>query len=235
MSNPFFLMHSGLDREGPGSREDIQWVAEKTALARDARICDAGCGPGGDISGLLAVAPEGKITAVDSHRPFIDELNMRVGADSRVMAYVGNMAKLKGPFDLIWCAGAVYFLGINAALNAWRYALAKGGFVAFSEPCLFRPPASQDVRDYWDGYAVKTAEEIDEQVVSAGYETVDSRRIGHAAWAAYYDPLQQRITQLRTDADEELNAVLDEGQREIDLWDKVRDDTGYLLSIVRPV
>ena len=42
-----------------------------------------------------------------------------------------------GPFDLIWCAGAVYFEGITECLQAWAPALKPGGAVAFSEVCWF--------------------------------------------------------------------------------------------------
>ncbi|KMW57525.1 Methyltransferase type 12 [Candidatus Rhodobacter oscarellae] len=146
MTSAFFTLHQGLIREGPGEAADVAWAAEMAGLGRDARICDVACGPGADIPALLQAAPEGKVTAVDAHKPFIEELNMRVGADKRVVPYVGKMDKLKGPFDLIWCAGAVYFIGIEKALGAWRYALAKGGHVAFSEPCFFTDAPSQGAR-----------------------------------------------------------------------------------------
>jgi trans-aconitate methyltransferase len=198
-------------------------------------MCDAGCGSGADVPALLSVAPHGRITAVDSHKPFIDELLVRVGTDPRVTAYKGNMAKLKGPFDLIWSAGALYFLGVRKGLKAWRPALAKGGVVAFSEPCLFTDTPSDSARAFWgDLPELGGADSIADRVASAGYETLATRRLSDAAWRAYFGPLQARIDALRPDADDELRAVLDAAQDEIDRYASVKDETGYLLSVVRP-
>lgn len=234
MSDAFFTLYQGLDREGPGEPADVAWACAVAGLAPDARICDAGCGSGADVPALLAAAPEGRVTAVDSHKPFIDALLIRVDADPRVTAYKGNMAKLKGPFDLIWSAGALYFLGVEAGLRAWRPALAKGGTVAFSEPCFFTDTPSEAAQVFWEGYAATDAVGIDAQVRAAGYETVATRRLSDAAWQAYHDPLGARIAALRPGADEALRAVLDATQAEIDTFARVRGETGYLLSVVRP-
>ncbi len=235
MTDAFFLLHQGLDREGPGEPADVAWVADVLDLPRDARICDAGCGPGADVEALLAAAPEGHVTAVDSHKPFIDELWMRIGPDDRVTAYAGNMAKLKGPFDLIWSAGALYFLGVEKGLNAWRPCLSKTGAVAFSEPCFFTATPSEASRAFWEDYAqTSDAAGIDARVQAAGYETIATRRLSDAAWQAYYGPLEDRIAQLRPAADDAMRAVLEAAQTEIDTWRKVKDETGYLLSVVRP-
>ncbi len=62
------------------------------------------------------------------------------------------MGVLTGPFDLIWSAGALYFLGVTDGLTGWRAALAPGGAVAFSEPCFFTDTPSDAARAFWDGY-----------------------------------------------------------------------------------
>ncbi len=235
MSEAFFTLYQGLDREGPGEPADVAWAASVVGLAPDARICDAGCGSGADVPALLQAAPKGRVTAVDSHKPFIDEVWIRVGPDPRVTAYAGNMAKLKGPFDLIWSAGALYFLGVTEGLKAWRPALAKGGAVVFSEPCFFVPEPSADARAFWEGEGdVGDAASIDARVRAAGYETVATRRVSDAAWEAYYVSLARRVAALRPDADAELAEVLDAAEREIALSRASRDETGYLLSVVRP-
>lgn len=235
MSNAFYTLYQNLDREGPGEPADVAWAAGVVGLAPDARICDAGCGSGADIPALLAAAPEGRITAVDSHRPFIDELLLRIDADPRVTAYKGNMAKLKGPYDLIWSAGALYFLGIGKGLKAWRPALAKGGAVAFSEPCLFSHTPSDAARAFWAEYpGVTDAAGIDARVRAAGYQTIATRRLSDAAWEAYYQPLEARIAMLRPTADAALAEVLDASQTEIDSFRAAKSETGYLLSVVRP-
>ena len=235
MSDAFYTLYQGLEREGPGEAADVAWAAGVIGLARNARICDAGCGSGADIPALLAAAPEGHVTAIDNHRPFIDELLVRMSGEPRVMAYKGNMAKLKGPYDLIWSAGAMYFLGVRKGLTVWRPALAKGGAVAFTEPCFFTDTPSEATRVFWEGYNTGTDDEIAREASDAGYETLATRRISDAAWEAYYTPLEARIALLRPTADEALTAVLDAAAAEIATWRAVKSETGYLLSVVRPV
>ncbi len=234
MTDAFFTLYQGLEREGPGEAADVAWVADLLNLPADARICDAGCGSGADVPALLMAAPQGRVTAVDSHKPFIDKLLVRVDADPRVTAYAGSMAKLKGPFDLIWSAGALYFLGVEKGLKSWRPALAKGGAVAFSEPCFFTDTPRDAARAFWDGYQTTDQAGIGAQVRAAGYQTLATRRISDAAWQAYCRPLQARIDALRPGADRELSAVLDASQAEIDTQKRVGDETGYLMSVVRP-
>ncbi|MDF0603238.1 class I SAM-dependent methyltransferase [Psychromarinibacter sp. C21-152] len=235
MTDPFFALHSGLDREGPGEPADVAWAAATAELAQDARICDAGCGAGADVPALLTAAPQGHVTAVDNHKPFVDDVLARFGDDPRVTAYAGDMIKLKGPFDFIWCAGAIYFVGIEKALNCWRPALAKGGAVAFSEPCLFGADPSDQARAFWSGYERLTdVAGIAAQVEEAGYTLLGTRRLSDAAWEAYYGPLQARLDTLRAGAATELAKVLDEAAAEIAHWRAVKDETGYLLCVARP-
>jgi trans-aconitate methyltransferase len=230
----FFDLHQQIPRQGPGCPEDVRWVADQIGLAADARVCDAGCGPGADTETFLALLPEGRVTALDAHGIFIDELLARLGPDDRLTAFAGDMAKLKGPFDLIWCAGAVYFLGITKALTVWRPALAKGGHLAFSEPCFFTETPSELARNYWGGYAAGTEAEIRAEVEDAGYAVLGTRPVPDVAWEAYHRPLAARVAALRAGADAELTQVLDEAAREIADWQKVKAETGYLLVLARP-
>lgn len=139
----FFRLHANLPREGPGEAADIAWAAELADLKPDALVLDAASGPGSDIGALLHVAPKGHVTAVDLHGPFMDAARTRWGKDDQVTLMTGHMLAPKGPFDFIWCAGAVYFLGIGAALSAWRPCLASGGSTAFSEPGYFTEPCGR--------------------------------------------------------------------------------------------
>ncbi|MAQ84673.1 MAG: methyltransferase type 12 [Maritimibacter sp.] len=234
MSDPILTLHQGLERLGPGAPEDVAWAAHVADVPPDARICDAGCGTGADIPALMTVAPVGAITAVDDAKLFVDEVLARFG--TRVNAYAGDMAKLKGPYDFIWSAGAVYFHGVTKVLRAWRPVLAKGGAVAFSEPCLFTDTPSEATLAFWGGYERLTdAGGIARQVADADYEVLATRRVSDAAWAAYYGPLAERVAALRRNADPVLALALDAAETEIAAWEHVRAETGYLLSVVRPV
>lgn len=231
----FFTLHADLPREGPGETADVAWAADLVGLRPDARILDAASGPGGDIGALLRAAPQGHVTAIDLHAPFIDAARARWGADARVTLLTGDMTEPTGPFDFIWCAGAVYFLGIEAALSAWRGRLAPGGAIAFSEPCLFTDRPSEGAIAFWDGYGRLTdAAGIAAQVQAAGFETIATRVIGDIGWDSYYRPMEARIAKLRPGADAALSVVLEMAEAEIAGWRAHRAETGYLLSVVRP-
>ncbi len=231
----FFTIHADLPREGPGETADVAWAAEVAEVTSRANILDAASGPGGDIGALLRVAARGHVTAIDLHEGFVEAAQGRWGKDNRVTLLTGDYLSPEGPFDFIWCAGAVYFVGIEAALKAWAPALAEGGAIAFSEPCLFTDTPSDGAIAMWDGYAGLTdAEGIAAHVDNAGYETLATRRISDIAWESYYRPMEDRISRLRRGADERMIAALDEAAAEIEAWRTHKDETGYMLSVVRP-
>ena len=230
----FYSLHADLPREGPGEPADVAWAAEVAELPAHARICDAGCGPGGDLEALLAAAPDGHVTAVDRHPDFVEAIAAR--RLDRVDARQSDMADLTGPYELIWSAGSIYFLGVTEGLVAWRGALAEGGAVAFSQLCYLVPDPPDEVRAYW-GAALPTmtdAAGLAMQVEAAGYATVGTRVLSDAAWNAYYRPLEARIDALAAEAAPELAEPIAGAREEIALWRRYRNTFGYLLSVVRP-
>lgn len=234
MNAAFWTVHADLPRQGPGSEEDVRWAVSEVDLPEAPAICDAGAGPGADIPALLTFCPGGHVTAVESHADFVEEISMRHG-HLNIDARQSDMAEITGPYDLIWSAGAVYFLGVTEALSAWRSALAPGGAVAFSHICRFAD-LPREARDFWaEAYPDLTDEAgIAAQVDAAGFVTIATRRLPQASWDAYHGPLQSRIDALRPGADADLSRALDEAQAEIDLHARTGGTWGYLLSVVRP-
>lgn len=234
--NPFFHLHSDLPREAPGDRASLDWAMTTGNVPRDAKILDAGCGPGADIEGLLAHAPEGQLLALDLHRSFIEQVTARWGDDPRVEAHVGSMAEAEGPFDLIWAAGSLYFLGVEQGLAHFRSRLAPGGVVAFSElTWLVDDPKPALVWELRKEYPeIAGVDTLKARVKAAGYEVCGLRVLDDAAWEAYYTPLEARASALRPGADPELLPVLDAAMEEIRLWRENRDQFGYVLAVVRP-
>lgn len=232
----FFTLHRDLPREGPGLPEDIRWTATEAGLARTAKIADVGCGPGGDIAALLDVAPEGEVTALDKVDHFVAAARETWRADGRVTVLKADMARIMNTYDLIWCAGAVYFLGIEAALRTWRKALRPGGAVAFSQACWFTDAPSEAAQAFWQSEGAELTDEagVAAEVAAAGYRIEAQQRLSDAAWEAYYGPLEARVAQLRPGADAALTQVLDEAENEIAVWRAHRAEFGYLLCLVRP-
>jgi SAM-dependent methyltransferase len=236
LKQAFFTLHRNLPREGPGEAADVAWAAGLAGILPNAHIADVGCGPGADIAALLETAPQGQITALDKTAHFVEEARSRWQGDDRVTLLKADMAAIHNPYDLIWCAGAIYFLGITEALTAWRKSLTKGGAVAFTEMCWYTDTPSDRPRDFWvKDYPQMTNEAgIKARIEAAGYEVLGTRRISDQAWENYFTPIDDRIAALRPEANDVLNRVLDEAVEEANCWRAHRDEYGYLLCVVRP-
>lgn len=232
----FFTVHRDLPREGPGSKADVAWALYVAGTPEAARICDAGCGPGADTRTLAKDRPRATIDAVDQIAHFVAAAQAQTAAyRDRVTVRQGDMASLTGPYDLIWCAGALYFLGITKGLKRWRDALAPGGHVAFSEPCLLANP-SQAALDFWAQHPqVTNAQGIRERVEAAGYRVAGEHLMIGAPWDAYYRPMAARIAKLRPGATGALATALDEAEAEIARWQAAPGEIAYALMVVEPV
>ncbi|MFK7764886.1 MAG: trans-aconitate 2-methyltransferase [Roseobacter sp.] len=232
----FFKLHQDLPREGPGTPEDVTWAADMAGIDPNARVCDAACGPGADIAALLQVAPRGQISAMDKVAQFVAQAQARHADDPRLSISQGDMAEITGPFDFIWCAGAIYFLGVTEALTMWRNTLAPGGTIAFSQLCWFTDTPSDVARAGWADYADMTDEAgVLACARAASYEVLATKRLSDVAWEAYYAPLDARIAALDGTSDALLQQVLGEARNEAALWRAERESFGYLLCVVRPL
>lgn len=229
----FFTLHKDLPREGPGNRQTLDAAMTVAGAPRTAAICDAGCGPGADIEGLLEWCPEGSVLAVDTHAPFVEQVSRRYSGDPRVTARAMDMRDVRGPFDLIWCAGAMYFLGVKTGLELFRKTLRPAGTVIFSEPCLFEPPLSSQIAAFWQYPPLMGREALIETVQSAGYAVLDAMVVPDAAWEAYFGPIRKRADKLRAGAPEALLQVIAEAEAEEAGWRAVKAQTGYLQIVAR--
>ncbi len=235
-SESFFKIHADTPREGPGETADVAWAAAVAGVAPDAWVLDAASGPGGDLGALLRAAPEGHVTAIDKKGHFIGSVRARWGHDKRVTLSVGDFIDITYTYDFIWCAGAVYFVGIQTALTAWAPHLSEGGAVAFSEPCLFTDAPSDGAVAFWNGYdRLTNADGIAAQVRAAGFETVETRKVSDIGWETYYRGIEDRIKALRPGADTRMQTAIAREEQEIADWRAHKTETGYLLSVVRPV
>ena len=235
MKQAFFTLHSDVPREGPGDAASLAWAMNLAGVAADARILDAGAGPGADVAGLLAHAPKGHVTAIEAHAPFVERIQAAWAGEPRVTARQGDMGQPGGPYDFIWCVGALYFLGITEGLTAWRDVLAPQGAVAFSELTLFTDDPAPEVLALGNDYAAfGTLDTLKSRIDAAGYELLGLEKVSDAGWEAYFLPLEARVAILRSGADADMTQVLDEQEAEIALWRRYRDQFGYALAVVRP-
>ena len=230
----FLQVHRGLPREGPGAPADVHWAVDTLGLRGGVDVFDAGCGTGGDMVTLAETLPQARITAVDKTEPFITLAQSRAAPfGDRVTARVGDMRAPDGVYDLIWCAGAIYFLGVTEGLRGWRSALKTGGRIAFSEPVKLGP-LSDTAAAFWEEYPqITDMAGIEARVSAADYNVLAHRMIVGDPWQAYYDPMQARIDTLRgQDTSAAVRTAMEMCQAEIDQWRAARDEIAYALLIV---
>jgi len=230
----FLTLHADIPRQGPGLPEDVHWALDGLEVGREARILDAGCGPGADLETLAEARPIARIEGIEQIPHLAGEARERLAHFTNVEVVTGDMSALSGFYDFIWSAGAIYFLGVTEGLTRWRQSLALGGAIAFSEPVL-ESDAPQAAKEFWADYPqITDYAGLQARVEAAGFEVVDHRALSTAAWAAYYMPLAARVARLRAGADVELEPVLAEAEREISLWRAAPDHVRYELMLVRP-
>jgi trans-aconitate methyltransferase len=230
----FLTLHADIPRQGPGLPEDVLWALEGLEVGREARILDAGCGPGADLETLAQARSMARIEGIEQIPHLAGEARERLAHFTNIEVTTGDMAALSGFYDFIWAAGAIYFLGVTEGLRRWRQSLALGGAVGFSEPVL-APDAPQPAKDFWAEYPqITDLAGLKAQVKAAGFEVLDHRPLSTAAWAAYYMPLAARVARLRAGADAALEPALAEAEREIALWRAAPEHVNYELMLVRP-
>lgn len=231
----FFEVHRDMPRQGPGSAEDVAWALDLVDLPDEARIVDIACGPGADTEALLESGAS--VLAIDKHSRFVAEARARLGPRAGLTLEVGDMAALPdhpdAPFDMIWCAGALYLLGLETGLRVMHRALAQGGVLAFSEPVFFTDAPSADAVAFWEGYPTRGIAGVEAALRDAGFEPIGSRPVSDTGWEAYYEPLQTRASALRGRPD--LSEMLEYCANEPLHWRRVKHETGYVLSVARKV
>ena len=240
----FFELFSGLPRQGPGEAAcTLRALALVPGVGARTRVLDIGCGTGCQTLALARNSPA-RILAVDNHLPFIDELNReadRLGIANRLEARAADMRRLDfadGSFDLIWCEGAVYNVGVEAGLRDWRRLLASGGHVALTEVCWRKPNRPAECAAFWEQEypAIRDAPALLEAIDACGYDTVGHFPLPASAWwDDYYRPLQANVTAFRTRYADAPDAqeLADQCQHEIDVWRAYADFYGYEFFVLR--
>ncbi|EEX10037.1 methyltransferase type 11 [Ruegeria lacuscaerulensis ITI-1157] len=238
-------LHLPNDRQGPGSDAATQMALKLAGVQADPglKIADIGCGTGA-AAFCLARHLGASVTAVDFLPEFLTELNRRaqdLGLAARVQTLEASMEDL--PFDdasldVIWSEGAIYNMGFESGLTAWRRFLKPGGVLAVSELTWLTDQRPEPLTRHWDeAYPeVATAGRKIRQIETAGYEPVGYFPLGTDCWMEnYYLPLQRSFPAFldRHGHSEQAKALVDAEQAEIALYETYSDFVSYGFYVAR--
>lgn len=212
-------------------------------LPAEPQVLDIGCGPGMQSIALAKAMKGGKLFALDIHEPFLDNLRDKVtanGLNETVTAVKGSMTELpfeSEVFDLIWSEGAIYVMGVEEALKAWKPFIKKGGYLVFSEISWLHNNPAAEVASFWMGEypAMTTISGNIKRIEEAGYAPIGHFILPNIGWwDDYYEPLLSRVAMLREKYPDDLeeNLVLDLTVKEIEMYRRFSNDYGYVFYLM---
>lgn len=196
-------LHRDTDRQGPGGEAETRLAIRLAGLDPSAplEIADIGCGTG-SASLLLAAELNARVTAVDLAPEFIEKLRKNaseMGLGDRISPRVASMDALPfddEAFDAIWSEGAVYNIGFERGVRAWRRYLKPGGVLAVSEVTWLTDQRPEALQAFWEAAypEIGTAAAKLSVLERAGYTPVGYFVLPGRCWLDhYYGPLEQRF------------------------------------------
>jgi SAM-dependent methyltransferase len=240
----FFELFSGLPRQGPGdAASTLKALALVPGVGPDTRVLDIGCGTGMQTR-VLARSSPARFVAIDNHPTYVEELKREaaaVGLGDRLDARVADMRHLDFPdasFDLIWCESAVYVVGFETALRAWRRLLTRGGHMAVSEVCWTRRDPPHECAAFWEEMypSIRDLSVLLGTIAACGYETIGHFMLPRAAWwDNYYRPLERNLDafERRHLSDADADDLVRHVRREIEVWRAHSNFYGYAFFVIR--
>jgi len=105
---------------------------------------------------VLAKELDAHIFAVDFLPGFLKALAQRAGAESlasrveTLRAGMGELPFQPGSLDAIWAEGAIYNIGFEKGVSAWRRFLKPGGILAVSELTWLTGERPERITEHWN-------------------------------------------------------------------------------------
>jgi ubiquinone/menaquinone biosynthesis C-methylase UbiE len=238
-------LHKGSERQGPGGAAETGRALELARLPdmRTLTVLDVGCGTGATTL-QLATSLDARVIAVDLSPEFIRTLSDRAaarGLSDTIEPVVASMEALPfqdGEFDLLWSEGAVYNMGFEHGVTAWRRLLVPGGTLVVSEITWTTESRPEAVQQYWQSHypEIDTAGGKIAALERSGYSLVAYFALPEHCWLGnYYQPLQARFRQFiaRHPGDARAIGVMEAEQNEIAFYRKYKSYYSYGVYVAR--
>jgi len=238
-------LHRSNPRQGTGGEAETEQALKLAGLdrSRHLKIADIGCGTGASAI-LLAKELDAEVTAVDFLPEFLDELQTIARANcvtERITTLRCSMDELpfsNEEFDVIWSEGAIYNIGFENGISAWRRFLKPGGKLIVSEITWLSAKRPPEIQSHWE----EEYPEID--VASAKIGILEQH--GYCPEAYFYLPehcwtdnyyrfVESRFDEFleRHGQIEQAKAIVEAERHEIALYGKYRDYYSYGVYIAR--
>jgi len=149
-------LHKRAKRQGPGGDTETEKAVSLAMIDPSAplKIADIGCGTGSSAM-LLAHLLNAQITAVDFLPEFLEMLETNaknLGLTEKISTLACSMDKLPfgdEEYDVIWSEGAIYNIGFERGVKAWKRFLKTGGLLVVSEITWLTAERPWELQEYW--------------------------------------------------------------------------------------
>jgi len=238
-------LHKNSERQGPGSDKETLKALGFINLPsdRELKVADIGSGSGGQTI-ILAQQLNAQITAVDLFPEFLYELNeksKKLGLSEKIITIEKSMDDLpfkSQEFDIIWAEGAIYNIGFEKGVKAWKEFLKSGGFLAVSEITWITNSRPKDIEEFWtqEYPEINTASNKIKILEDNGFVLEGFFNLCKESWIDnYYKPMGARFDDFlkRNNTSELAKKVVEDNKAEIELYHKFKDYYSYGFYIAR--
>jgi ubiquinone/menaquinone biosynthesis C-methylase UbiE len=221
---------------------EMLYGAELEGVGEEFRVLDIGCGNGAQTL-RLAAELGCRVTAIDNHQPYLDELERRAKAQGLADLIETRCADMKGldlegeTYNLVWAEGSAFIMGIPEALQAWRSLLKPDGSLGFTELTWLKDGAPDECREF---FATEYPQMTDvashlATIAECGYDLVGQFTLPESSWwEPFYGPLGERLSGYEAPSDdEETQAFISTIRGEIDIYRRFSDWYGYVFFLLR--
>lgn len=236
-------LHKHQNRQGPGSdRETVKAISlAMLDTTKQLKIADIGCGTGAS-SICLAKQLKAHVTAVDFLPEFIDILKVnaqKAGIESQLSTRVCPMEDLPfsdEEFDVIWSEGAIYNMGFERGIKAWKRLLKPEGKLVVSEITWSTENRPTELETYWkkEYPEIDTASSKIKILEGQGYRLKAYFLLPEYCWIEhYYRPLENTFDDFlkRNGHSKEAMEIVSAEEAEIDIYNKYKSYYSYGVYI----
>lgn len=238
-------LHQDGPRQGPGSSAETLLALQLTGLDtdRELQIADIGCGSGAHTL-VLAQNSRAKLTAVDLFPVFLNRLEeqaQRLNLHYRITTLQASMEALPfeaNIFDVIWSEGAIYSMGFEAGVQAWKPFLKNGGYLCVSEATWITNARPTPIEEFWQAEypEIGTAAQKISTLEKHGFTLAGYFHLSPESWIEqYYRPLQERFPAFleRHRHSKAAQAVVEAHREEVALYRRYKAYYSYGFYVAR--